>query len=111
MAMNARRESYAQLSLGAYETPFTTNKKSQRPTAMKFLEESKEDEDGFGYNEDSDQGNHLEEEQNNNCDAYMSDKRSMTLRANSPSPIRKLGSLLDLFNTTNNDSSIALTQF
>ena len=78
-------------------------KKPKRPTAMNFLEESKED---F---EDSD--DEIVNADNCNGSPYSNERLSMTLRANSPSPIRKRGSLLDLFNNTNIDASKALTQF
>ena len=71
----------------------------KRPSVTKLItaqNRTKEDENSFRSNSDvidyNQESNKLLEKCTN-------------LRTNSPSPIRKHGSLLDLFNATNNDAS------
>lgn len=71
----------------------------KRPSVTKLItaqSRTKEDENSFRSNSDVIDYN---QESNKLLEKYAN------LRTNSPSPIRKHGSLLDLFNATNNDAS------
>lgn len=70
----------------------------KRPSAMKFLNNMIESKDEIKYDSDSD----------DEC-GDLSNRLHVNLRAHSPSPIRKRGSLHDLFTQPQTSEPMAMT--